>query len=150
MRPPPPGWPRISSTLVYRDPRAAIDWLCRVFGFELRVLVEGENGEILHSELEFGEGLVGVSGVRDDFKSPIDLGGACTQGLYVIVDDIDAHYAQVKAHGARIVRELTTADYGDRTYGAVDVEGHWWWFGQRVDQAAWDRSIAPYSRKNER
>ena len=44
MKPPPPGWPRISSSLFYEDAPAAIDWLCRVFGFEVRLKVEGDAG----------------------------------------------------------------------------------------------------------
>ena len=31
-----------------------------------------------------------------------------------------------------------TAPYGERGYGAFDCEGHLWFFGQRVDDAAWD------------
>jgi uncharacterized glyoxalase superfamily protein PhnB len=36
-----------------------------------------------------------------------------------------------------VVREPETSDYGegfwaDRTYGALDPEGHLWWFMQRV------------------
>jgi uncharacterized glyoxalase superfamily protein PhnB len=39
---------------------AAIDFLCRAFGFQVRLKVEGEGGRIEHSELIFGEGLVSV------------------------------------------------------------------------------------------
>lgn len=146
MRPPPPGWPRISPALCYRDPRAALDWLCRVFGFEQRMLVEGENGEILHSELEYGpDGVIMVSGHYSTLKSPLDLDGTSTCSLCVHVDDVDAHHARAVAQGARIVRALSTADYGDRTYGALDLEGHSWFFAQRVDQEAWDRATGKSS-----
>ena len=50
MKPTPKGWPRISSAVFYDDAAAAIDWLCRVFDFEVRLKVEGE-GE-WHSEDE--------------------------------------------------------------------------------------------------
>jgi uncharacterized glyoxalase superfamily protein PhnB len=55
----------------------------------------------------------------------------------VYVDDVEAHLAQAKAHGAELYRELATSDYGeeywsDRTYGALDLEGHRWWFTQRM------------------
>jgi uncharacterized glyoxalase superfamily protein PhnB len=143
MRPPPPGWPRISSALCYRDPRAALEWLCRVFGFEQRLVVEGEDGQVLHSELEYGpDGLVMVGGVQGDFKSPLDLGGSTTHSLCVYLDDVDAHHARAVAQGARLFRELSTADYGDRTYGAIDLEGHRWYFVQRVDQQAWERATS--------
>ena len=143
----PEGWPRITPAVYYEEPGAAIDWLCRVFGFELRLKVEGEGGRIEHSELELGDGLimVGTAGLGDNAKeawqqrytSPRSIEGKNTQGLAVFVDDVDAHCAHARAAGARIFRELSTSDYGDdywsdRTYGAVDPEGHVWWFMQRL------------------
>jgi uncharacterized glyoxalase superfamily protein PhnB len=146
MKEPPQGWPRISSALFYEDPQKAIDFLCEAFGFEVRLKVEGEGGRIEHSELTFGEGLVmvghsGGSSHREDdplpTKSPRALGGVNTQSLCVCVDDADAHCARARAAGARVLDEPTTTDYGedywaDRTYRALDTEGHQWFFMQRV------------------
>jgi uncharacterized glyoxalase superfamily protein PhnB len=138
MKATPPGWPRISSAVFYNDARAAIDWLGRVFGFETRLLVEGEGGRVEHSELVFGDGLVmvGQTGRREFCRSPADL-GANTQSLCVFVDDVDAHCERARAEGAEIAIEPETHDYGedywaDRTYLAVDPEGHRWWFMQRL------------------
>ena len=134
----PDGWPRISSALVYEDPRAAIDWLCRVFGFELRLLVETGDGGIAHSELVYGEGVIGVAGNRPELqmRSPT-LAGGNTQTLMVYVDDIEAHCARARAGGATITQELKVSDYGpeywsDRAYGATDCGGHSWWFAERI------------------
>jgi uncharacterized glyoxalase superfamily protein PhnB len=147
MKPTPAGWPRISSAVFYEDPRAAIDWLCRVFGFEVRLLVEGEGGRVEHSELTYGDGLIMVGGAGPAYeerpgtgkvrKSPRMLGGANTQCMMVFVDDADAHAARVKAQGGTVTVEPETHDYGDdywadRSYAAVDLEGHSWWFTQRV------------------
>ena len=145
MKPTPPGWPRISSSLVYEDPRQAIDWLCEAFGFTVRLKVEGEGGSIEHSELELGGGLIMVSGSgatsrRPEAahrKSPRQLGGANTQALCVYVDDAEAHCARARAAGARIVNEPTVTDYGeeywsDKGYEAEDLEGHHWWFMERL------------------
>ncbi len=52
-----------------------------------------------------------------------------TQGIYVVVEDADAHYAAAKAAGAEIVREIKTQDYGGRDYSCRDLEGHIWTFG---------------------
>jgi uncharacterized glyoxalase superfamily protein PhnB len=139
MKNPPKGWPRISSSLFYDDPAKAIDWLCRVFGFELRLKVEGEGGSIEYSELVFGEGLISVGGAgkRDFCASPRAAGGKNTQALCICVDDVDAHCARARAAGATIVQPPETHDYGedywaDRTYQAVDLEGHNFWFMQRM------------------
>ena len=61
MKAPPSGWPRIASAVYYEDAAAAIDWLCRAFGFEVRVKIEGEGGSIKHSELTYGDGLIMVA-----------------------------------------------------------------------------------------
>ena len=142
MKPPPKGWPRISSAAFYEDAPAAIDWLCRAFGFEVRMKVEGEGGRIEHSELTFGEGLVMVSSLRSDpthqrFASPRTVEGKNTQAMCIVVDDADAHCARARAAGAKITMAPETHDYGeaywaDRTYQAEDPEGHLWWFMQRV------------------
>src|SRR5262245_41290233 len=34
---PPAGWPRVSPALFYDDADAAIAWLCKTFGFEVRL-----------------------------------------------------------------------------------------------------------------
>ena len=149
MNPTPSGWPRISSALFYDDAAAAIDFLCKAFGFDVRLRIEGEGGRIEHSELTYGDGLVmvGQSGGRSDREvplpgaSPRGLGGRNTQSLCVHVDDADAHCAQARAAGAVIVQEPQIQDYGDdywvdRSYSALDLEGHLWWFMQRVREAA--------------
>jgi uncharacterized glyoxalase superfamily protein PhnB len=145
MNRPPEGWPRISSAVFYDDAAKAIDWLCEAFGFEVRLKVEGEGGRIEHSELTFGEGLIMVGSTegRSDrpeplpCRSPRSLGGANTQALGVFVDDVDAHCERARAAGAKIVEAPATHDYGDdywsdRTYRVEDLEGHQWWFMQRV------------------
>jgi len=145
MKPTPPGWPRISAGLFYDDAAAAIDWLVRVFGFEVRLKVEGEGGRVEHSELVYGDGLIMVSSTggkearpsHQRKKSPRSLGGATTQVLCVYVDDVDAHCARAQAEGAKILTPLATKDYGedywtDRTYEVEDLEGHQWWFMQRL------------------
>jgi uncharacterized glyoxalase superfamily protein PhnB len=141
----PADWPRITAAVFYDDAAAAIDWLCRTFGFQVRLRVEGEGGRIEHSELVYGEGLimVGTTGGRSDrekplpCRSPRSLGGANTQSLCVYVDDVDAHHERAKAEGATIVDAPRTDDYGERyganrTYRALDPEGHQWWFMTRV------------------
>jgi len=144
MKPTPPGWPRISTAVYYDNGAAAIDWLCRAFGFDLRLKVEGDGGRIEHSELVYGEGVIMVGDVspskQEKFpyrRSPSQVGGANTQNIMVYVDDVEAHCRQARAAGAKIVSEPKTTDYGeeyweDRSYEAEDIGGHHWWFCQRL------------------
>ncbi len=145
MQPTPSDWPRCSSAVFYQDAAAAINWLCDAFGLEVRLKVEGKDGRIEHSELIYGEGVVMVAQEDPDsgrhwkaaMRSPRSLGGAGTQSIMFYVDDADAHCERSRSRGARIVEEPATHDYGedywaDRSYGALDPEGHMWWITQRL------------------
>jgi uncharacterized glyoxalase superfamily protein PhnB len=141
--PPPKGWPRISSSLYYHSAAQAIDWLCRAFGFEVQIRVEGDAGQIIHSELVLGGGLVMVGDEARDRerwpyrKSPPSIGGANTQNLMVYVDDARAQCERARAAGANILYEPKVSDYGadywsDLSFEAEDLGGHHWWFTERL------------------
>jgi uncharacterized glyoxalase superfamily protein PhnB len=53
-------------------------------------------------------------------------------GLFVEVDDVDAHHARALEHGAKILRQPEEPGIGYRIYTAEDLEGHRWMFGQRL------------------
>ncbi len=123
MNKPPRGWPRISPSIYDEHPQAPIDWLCRAFGFEVRLKIDGEGGRVEHSELTFGDDglvMVGTAGSVASDKanwqkndvSP-NATGQNAQGLAVFVDDVDAHFARAKAAGATIFHKLKTDDSGE-------------------------------------
>ena len=128
--------------MFYNDAAVAIDWLARAFGFTVREKVENDEGRIVHSQLVLDGGLIMVGQVglppdRTYPQSPLAVGGANTQELAVYVDDADAHCQRARAAGAVITVEPATQDYGegywvDRSYEARDLEGHHWWFVQRL------------------
>ncbi|MBX3209787.1 MAG: VOC family protein [Labilithrix sp.] len=141
MKPTPPGWPRIASSLYYPNAAEAIDWLCRAFGFEVRVKIVDDGGRVQHSELVYGEGVVMVSEAKPErfpkHRAPDAAGGANTQNMMVYVDDVDAHCKRAREAGAKIVDEPRNIDYGpehweDRGYECEDPGGHGWWFYQRL------------------
>lgn len=120
-------------TLRYRDAPAAIDWLCRAFGFEKGLVVPGDAGTIAHAQLVFGNGMIMLGSALDDAfgrlaQPPRDLGGG-SQGAYLVVEDADKHYARAVAAGAEIVLDIEDQDYGGRGYSCRDPEGHVWSFG---------------------
>ncbi len=121
-------------TLRYKDAPAAIEWLCRVFGFEKHLVVPNPDGTIAHAQLSFGNGMIMLGSARPDeygrlVAQPTDIGGLETQTPYVIVSDPDAIYARAKANGAEIVTDIHDADYGGRFFSCRDLEGHHWNFG---------------------
>ena len=120
--------------LRYQDAKAAIEFLCKAFGFEKHAVYEGPDGSIMHAELSFGNGMIMLGSVSDSpfsklQKLPAEVGGVGTQSPYLIVNDADAHHAQALAAGATIVLPLKTEDYGGRGYSCLDPEGNLWNFG---------------------
>jgi uncharacterized glyoxalase superfamily protein PhnB len=124
----------LSTGVFYRDPRAALTWLEQAFGFEPVMVVINEDGTIGHSEMRFGDGLIYVGREWDEHhQSPASLGGKNTQSINVRLDEgMDAHCERARAAGAVITREPIDQFYGDRTYVAVDPEGHIWSFSQTI------------------
>ena len=126
------SWPDLIPFIRYEDAPGTIAWLERAFGFERHAYHE-EDGRVAHAEIAFGSGMFMVGSTRDDdpnaAKSPKQLGGEATGGMYVIVDDVDAHCERAKAAGAEILMEPQDQDYGSRDYVARDPEGHVWTFG---------------------
>ncbi len=126
--------PSVSSAVCYKDPKTALRWLEEAFGFEPSMVILGPNDELMHSEMRFGDGIVMVG----TEWSPMHKSPANDRRLQ------HADGARPDDHGRRrplrtraqggatIAMEPTTQFYGDRTYRAVDPEGHIWTFGQTV------------------
>lgn len=134
----------LTSALCYRNPKAALDWLEKAYGFEPAMIISDANGDIAHSEMRFGECLIMIGNEwTEDHKSPASIEGKNTQTVHVhLEEDIDAHCERARKAGAAILMEPETQFYGDRSYRARDPEGHIWTFGQTVKQVSpeeWDR-----------
>ena len=116
--------------LGYRDLGAAIDWLCRVFGFEPLEVMRNEDGSYAHVELRLGAGVIMPTTTRDQTNPETPWEGPIgTQGLYVALDGVEAHYERAVAEGAEIARPRATTEWGSREYTARDLEGNLWAFG---------------------
>lgn len=130
----------------YQDPKGALAFLERAFGFETSMLIEGPDGDDshIHAEMRFGDGLVHVAGEWSErTRSPRSLGGSNTQVTHVKVDgDIDAHCARARSAGSVILEEPADQFYGHRTYQAQDPEGHVWTFHQTVKHLSLDEMAA--------
>ena len=132
---PPENSQRIIPYIHYRDAEAAIEFICRAFGFSQGLVLPGEDEgmAIGHAELiRDGETLMLASEYPpNNLQSPLTAGGS-TGSVLVYVDDVDAHYQHAKAEGARITEEPADQFYGDRTYTALDTEDRRWSFHQHV------------------
>ena len=133
----------VTPVLVYPDVRAAVAWLEGAFGFEERVRI----GDSHRAQLRVGsDGAVVVAEVRGDQVAP--SGGVVTQLVKLRVPDVDEAFARARDHGARVVDELTTHAYGERSGVLEDVGGHRWELTQTVRDTAPEEwggtTIAPW------
>ncbi|MEU3773841.1 VOC family protein [Streptomyces sp. NPDC032472] len=123
------GHPSVFPTLLYGNAKAAIQQLTEAFGFTRVAVYEAEDGTVMHAELAYGSGAVmlgskGRGGLFD--KVMAEAGPA---GVYVVVEDVDAHHRRAVEHGVEILMEPTDQEYGSRDYMARDAEGNVWSFG---------------------
>lgn len=124
----------VVAELAYQEPEAALDWLAGAFGFETRLVVRNEAGDLVFSETGYGPHTVVVGPeVPPRILSPRSAGGANTQIVRVrIATDLDEHLSRAKSQGAEILTEPELFFFGDRVYFTLDLEGHTWSFAQRI------------------
>lgn len=121
--------------LRYRDAAAAIEWLCRVIGFEKQLVVPGPDNTIAHAQLALGGGMLMLGSASNEseygsrIRQPDEIGGFETQSAYVVVADADAVHARARAEGWTIVIALKDEDYGGRGFSCLDPEGRLWNIG---------------------
>jgi len=107
--------------LAYPDIGVAVEWLCKAFGFSVRLRI-GDH----RAQLEFGSGAIIVR------SGAVAAETAGSHSVMVRVENVDAHYTKAVAAGAKASSGPTTYPYGERQYAAQDPSGHWWIFSQSV------------------
>ena len=121
----------VTPVLFYPDVRAAVAWLELVLGFEERVRI----GDSHRAQLAFGgDGAVVVADVRRAQVAPSD--GVVTHLVKLRVPDVDAAFARARQHGATVLEEPTTWEYGERSGVLEDLAGHRWELTQTVRDTA--------------
>ena len=138
MTAPIPARPAFIPSVVYKDNRAAMAWLERAFGFDAAEVLVDSRDNIVHAEMSHGDGVIMIGSEFTDWaRSPSSVGGTNTQRIHVRIEkDIDAHCERARQAGATIMAEPREQFYGDRTYAAIDLEGHHWTFSQPVRQVS--------------
>ena len=129
----------------YEDGIAALEWLANAFGFREAARLMGPDGRLSHGEMEAGDGLIMLASPTPDYQSPKRHREVCEQvrkwsavpwiidGVLVFVDDLDAHFKQARAAGARILSDIEEGPPG-RRYRVEDLEGHRWFFFEKGER----------------
>ena len=139
---PPADSPRIAPYLYYENVGAALEWLANAFGFEERLKMADDSGNVLHAEMALADGGIMLGHPGPDYRCPRTTGVRnCV--VHVYVDDVDAHHERAKAAGATITAEPADQFYGDRRYMAEDLEGQVWNFSQHVRDVSIDEMRPP-------
>jgi uncharacterized glyoxalase superfamily protein PhnB len=126
--------------LVYPDVDAAVEWLCRVFGFAERWTASGHR-----AQLAVGDGAVVVTTGDEPGRAPPG-DGPRSHALLVRVGDVEAHHARASEEGATILGPPADFPYGERQYTAVDLAGHRWTFSESIADVSpedWGVHIGP-------
>jgi PhnB protein len=96
--------PEIIPYIFYRDVPAALDWPAHAFGFAEEMRTGTPSGG-MHGEMTFHEQriVMGQGAKEWGMVSPHEAGTA-TMGVFIYLDDVDAHHARAEQAGAEIVR----------------------------------------------
>jgi uncharacterized glyoxalase superfamily protein PhnB len=117
--------------LGYPDVGKAVDWLCDAFGFTVRLRIGTHR-----AQLNVGDGAMAVTEDRSDGRSGPNDSVRPFHSVMVRVEDVDAHCAQARRLGARILQPPTDFPYGERQYTAEDLAGHVWTFSESIADVA--------------
>ena len=119
---------RVIPQLSVRDVDGYISFLADAFGFAVtEYWRDPGDPDHVNVEMALDGAVIGIGRAGSDRGAPSHP-SAPHIGLYVIVDDVEAHYERARAANATITMELAAQPWGHKMYGAVDPEGHEWGF----------------------
>jgi uncharacterized glyoxalase superfamily protein PhnB len=109
----------VTPVLSYPDVSAAADWLCKAFGFTVRLRIGNHR-----IQMKAGDGCFVVA----EGNAAADN----AHSVMVRVHDANSHHEHARQRGAQILSAPTDHVYGERQYSAVDFAGHRWTFTQSI------------------
>jgi uncharacterized glyoxalase superfamily protein PhnB len=129
--------------IAYENADRAAAWLVRAFGFRELQRFSNTKGVVTDVLLERDGAQVLVGHPSDAYQGPTHHAESCVHarkwletpyivdGVCVLVDDVDAHYAAAVAAGAKVLSPVETNAI-QRQYRVEDLEGHRWMFAKPV------------------
>ncbi len=131
----PEGYTALTPYLVTEPASQAIDFYTSVFGAVLVSRMDGEDGSVMHAELQLPLGGLPLSDPMEGYGlvAPDGAGDAVSGSTCIYVPDVDATFAAAVERGATVREEPSTFVTGDRFASVIDPFGHRWAIMARVE-----------------
>ena len=115
--------------LTFRHGQASVDFLTSALGFEVVRKQDGDDGSVVHCELERnGAVIMGGSG---------EVAVSAAPGLYLVVDEVEELFGSLLECGATEVYPPEQTEWGTWRARFTDLDGHEWTIGTYEPGQAW-------------
>ncbi len=123
----PTGVHSVTPNLVVRDAVGAIDFYRRVFGAQEVARLARPDGRVWHAELRIGDSVLFIADELpySSVRAPSPEAFSSTE-IRIFVNDADAVFQRALEAGARSLRGMSDAFWGDRMGIIADPFGHTW------------------------
>lgn len=123
----PPCMRSITPHLICAGAADAIEFYKKAFGAEEMMRLPGPNGRLMHGSVRIGDSMVMLVDEAPEWGT---LGPNALKGspviIHLMVDDVDAIFAQAVDAGATVKMPVADMFWGDRYGLVVDPFGHVW------------------------
>ena len=144
VSPVPPGYHTITPHLVVNNTKKAIEFYKRAFGAEVRGVMDGPDGHVMHAEIKIGDSILMLNDEFPEFHalSPTSTKADTCVSLHLYVPDADKVFKAALAAGAVETMPLQDQFWGDR-YGKIkDPFGHSWSIGTHIKDLSREEMMA--------
>lgn len=133
----PTDLPAIMPYIIVKDVDIATTFYQKVFGFDLKFSMQGDDGLTSHAEMAYKNYMLmfGKECSKDELhlQSPSISKINCPVSFYVYCDEnVDEFYQRVTANGAAALTAPEDMFWGDRMCRVKDLDGYVWAFANHV------------------
>lgn len=121
----PEGYHTVCPYLVVPDALRILEFMKGAFGAVERDIHRTPEGRVMHAEVQIGDSVVMLGESNEEW-------GGFKAMIHLYMPDVDEIFQRAVDAGGRVVREVSTQDYGDRSGGVEDPAGNQWWIATRV------------------
>jgi PhnB protein len=126
VRPIPAGFHTLTPIISVKNVSKFLDFLPRAFGAVERGRFIGDDGAIMHAEVEIGDSILMVGEKSEKME-----GATCS--LYMYVENADQAFARAVDAGAKIIQPVSDQFYGDRSGCVGDEWGNHWFISTHIE-----------------